>query len=127
MSYVLPTFNLAANIWRATAGIPNDYTAPEVVSLVNLSCGRRMAGAYAFDLFPWGLFPALTDVRQAYNFGNQDVVEIPAGSLRFYGVVAVQDMGKGFANEHRVAMLQYLQDGITFVVQGAIPAPVPFP
>jgi hypothetical protein len=36
---------------------------------------------------------------------NFDLVEVPAGTGRFYRVQWVDDLGKGFDNEHRFALL----------------------
>ena len=59
------------------------------------------------------LLPALTDVRYTGVGGTSDsfydIVEVPAGSARWYWVLSVDDAGKGFANEHRVAELQAIE------------------
>lgn len=47
-----------------------------------------------------------TDIRDAGNASGYDVVEAPAGTGRFYWVLSVDDAGRGFANEHRVAFVQ---------------------
>jgi hypothetical protein len=49
------------------------------------------------------LLPALTDIRSGLLVVQPDFVQIPAGSGRWYQVVAVDDIGKGFPNEHRAA------------------------
>jgi hypothetical protein len=46
-------------------------------------------------------------------------VEVPAGSGRYYEVVQVDDAGKGFPNEHRIAGL------IATVDLGMWPVPYP--
>jgi hypothetical protein len=52
------------------------------------------------------LLPALTDVRATQGVGGvPDTVEVPAGSGRWYGVAGVDDIGKGYANEHRTACI----------------------
>jgi hypothetical protein len=49
------------------------------------------------------LLPAKTDVRGPQDVRSFDMVEVPAGSGRWYSVVFVDDIGRGFANEHRTA------------------------
>jgi len=126
MSFTLPTFNLTCNIrtTRATTG------APRVVSPCNLAWGRRAAvhagatGSNAnVQFFEGGttlLLPAGTDVRDSWNATGEDCVEVPAGSGRFYRAWQVDDIGKGFANEHRVVILA------KFAATGGFwPTPIP--
>lgn len=109
--YTLPNFNLLCNIFTV-----QDFTAPpRVVSPCNLAFGRRTAmptvGPDPVDTYGQGqgsiclLLPALTDIRDIANNTGPDGVECPAGSGRLYFVVAWDDIGKGFANEHRCAIL----------------------
>jgi hypothetical protein len=51
------------------------------------------------------LVPALTDVRGPQDPVGPDMVEVPAGSGRWYQVVFVDDIAKGFSNEHRTASI----------------------
>jgi hypothetical protein len=51
------------------------------------------------------MVPALTDIRGPQDTVSFDMVECPLGSGRWYRVCAVDDIGKGFANEHRAALL----------------------
>jgi len=51
------------------------------------------------------LVPKLVDVRGPQDTVSADLVEVPAGSGRWYVVVAVDDIGKGFSNEHRTASI----------------------
>lgn len=62
--------------------------------------------------------PALTDVASARGlpFPFNDLIECPQGSGRFYEVLFVDDVGKGFANEHRIAL-----------VSKVLPWPIPTP
>jgi hypothetical protein len=52
------------------------------------------------------LLPKGTDVRDELNATGRDGVECPAGSGRFYEVIFVDDIGKGFPNEHRGATME---------------------
>ena len=119
MGYTLPTFNLTCNIWRPTAPPP---APPAVVSVCNLAYGRRVQISElsnppaAMSL----LLPAGTDIRDFWCAGvGGDYVEVPAGSGRFYIVGGVDDVAKGFANEHRVATLNKTRSA------GNWPAPIP--
>jgi hypothetical protein len=48
--------------------------------------------------------PKLTDVRGPQDMGGDpDQIECPAGTGRFYNVWFVDDVGKGFPNEYRIA------------------------
>lgn len=109
MAYRLPVFNLAVNIW--TWNLPPPVNPPRVITIGNLAVGKRISNADAFlanFVKAWLLLPAFTDVRSAYIgllFAGPDLVEVPGGSGRFYTVDHVDDFGKGFANEHRFAVL----------------------
>jgi hypothetical protein len=62
--------------------------------------------------------PKLTDVRGTNGFGGgADIVEVPSLSGRFYQVRAVEDIGKGFDNEYRQALIE--QEAL------AVPFPIP--
>lgn len=109
MSFTLPSFNLTANILRISAGT---YVVVGTTDC-NLAMGRRtaldrFAGPSPTDfggLTPTLLCPAGTDIRDRSCGGNEDVLEVPAGSGRWYAASAVDDIGKGFANEHRAVTL----------------------
>lgn len=107
MSFSLPIFNLFCNVWHQPAHPP---AAPSFNVKCNLAYGRRgMSELVDTSLsFRWPmtlLLPLGTDVRTQAQGSSLDIVEVPAGSQRYYYVVAVDDVGKGFANEHRAAVL----------------------
>lgn len=131
MAFTLPNFNLTANIYRLVAGtyeLADDTPA-------NLAMGRRFAwqifGSADQDLFlaftPTLLVPALTDIRDASCGGQSDVIECPAGSGRWYQAVGVDDIGKGFANEHRCVTLSKVGWLEPFLSAGLGPWPTPIP
>jgi hypothetical protein len=135
MPFVVPQFPLTVNFWRVN-GTGKNYAAPDVQTIGNLSPGRRVmislgtTGSFTtFTVFEELLLPLLTDVRMDYNGILPDLVECPAASGRFYNVVFVVDIGKGFANEHRMAVMQYLRNGAVppFGVGFPVGAPVPLP
>lgn len=130
MAFTLPAFNLQVNI----------YTGPWLTKLLrsspmgNLAAGRRVLpdpGFYYTDPGQYSpamtlLLPALTDVRDASNSTEGDIVEVPAGTGRWYTVIGVDDIGKGFANEHRFAMLAKIYDALGLAYLGSS-WPVPMP
>jgi hypothetical protein len=121
MPFVLPVFNLSVKINRASSGTagPGD-----VVTVGNLAWGRRVNAAqpfasttgFAAGTSPVLLLPPHTDIRDPFTASGADYVEVPSGSGRWYRVYYVDDIGKGFGNEHRAAML---------VKQTIWPAPIP--
>lgn len=134
MPYVLPTFNLAVSIWR-TGWVASNYATPDVSTMGNLSPGKVVSmnrgaslntavAAFVMEL----RLPKLTDIRAAYQANNtEDLVEVPAGSKRFYEVQYVDDIGKGFTNEHRLAVILFTGGTQTFADIGAVAVPVPLP
>lgn len=124
MAFRVPSMPLMCNIWHKPHLPPAD--PPDVVVRCNLSWGRRVnvgegAEAAQGSLTMSLLLPPLTDVRSWVHYlgGAWDYVEVPAGSQRFYTVADVDDIGKGFLNEHRCAVL------IQSVTIGPWPAPIP--
>jgi hypothetical protein len=110
MAFILPTFNLTVNIWRRTNPVGNP---PDVVVLGNLTHGKRVSQINyilgnpviaCFEMYL--LLPKLTDIRGQFNGTfTGDVVECPGGTLRYYDAVFVDDVAKGFPNEHRLAVI----------------------
>lgn len=120
VAFRLPTFNLSVNIWRDGNAVGNP---PDVQTAGNLVASRPDAdpipsnpgSTTAAKIIALGLFgrfmtlllPKLADVRPpGLGPGNWgDVIEVPAGSGRYYMTMWVDDVGKGFPNEHRYAYL----------------------
>lgn len=116
MSFALPSFPLLCNI--STCDVPNvpgvPHNPPRLMAVpCNLAWGRRsnsmstggtnVAGVIvsATDL----LLPPRTDVRGPQDTISADMIECPRGSGRWYFVTAVDDVGKGFPNEYRIAVI----------------------
>jgi hypothetical protein len=109
MAFTLPDFNITCNIFTGPA---SSMTLRIADQECNLAYGRR----HAIDS-PFGgtqnsysvtmtlLLPPLVDIRDLKCGYLVDIVEAPAGSGRFYLVASVDDIGKGFDNEHRAALL----------------------
>lgn len=109
MAFTLPTFNIDVHIWNPPTVPP---AAPSLTVRGNLAWGKRvfpgLVGTSSYQEHGMTLLlPAGTDVQTAVqnNLNAYSVVEAPAGSGRFYIVVFVDDLGKGFDNEHRGAVL----------------------
>jgi len=120
MAYTIPQFPLTCSIFTGGADVGSP---PRAASPCNLAYGRRVPVQFA-DLAAAGepaiwaclLLPCGTDVRDFASTTGRDTVEVPAGSGRFFRVDYVDDLGLGFPNEHRFALLQKL-----------IPWPTPLP
>lgn len=124
MPYIIPTFNLVCNVFDNGGGAVPPVGAPRLSPACALVYGRRVNVASTGGTTLVGvplvtmclLLPALTDVRGPLQAGGPDIVECPAASSRYYVVAFVDDIGKGYANEHRTATLEQLA-----------PQPVPLP
>jgi hypothetical protein len=121
MGFTVPNFNLSCNVWRGG----NNPPAPADETFdCNLAWGRRTSsyqGLYSTANEPVMtlLLPPSTDIRGP-QCGNPDtVVEVPAGTGRYYAILGVDDIGKGFPNEHRAALLVW--------TDGFAPWPMPIP
>lgn len=108
-----PTFNLMCNIWRGTLDPLTD--PPSLTIRCNLAWGRRVSAPASGGTDDIGvvftsmvlMVPAGADIRTREKGAIlNDVVECPAGTGRYYNAVVVDDIGKGFDNEHRAAVLQ---------------------
>ena len=116
VAYVIPNFNLLCNIWRNTTlgNIPSAApTGPP--DMANVPCalvfGRRVNVASTGGTNEAGV-PLLcmslltrkgTNIQGPEGPGGVDSVECPAGTGRYYWVAMVDDIGKGYPNEHRTA------------------------
>lgn len=116
MGFRLPIFNILCNISQPDApSVPGIPTAPYriVDEPCQLTYGRRVQVASTGGTATPGvlvlamnlLLRPLTDVRGPQDVTSFDMVEVPAGSGRWYQVVGVDDIGKGFSNEHRTASI----------------------
>jgi hypothetical protein len=131
LAFSVPTFPLLCNIYRGP------WTSRALASSppCNLAYGRRVTW---YDLDDPGdisspantmqlLLPALTDVRSLVNAIVSDVVECPAGTGRWYGVVSVDDVGKGFPNEYRLAAVTCIYEALNPTLYPGLFWPVPIP
>jgi hypothetical protein len=125
MPFRTPNMPLTAGIWGRAAGPPPIGVAPRVTTPCQL---RFLKTAQLANSPFWVgrssvllLVPKLTDVRMYDGTSsNEDYVEVPLGSGRWYDVLSVDDVAKGFPNEYRVASLVSLN-----VLVGTWPTPYP--
>jgi len=133
VSFTLPTFNLVCDIYTGP-WLSKALRSPGVQC--NLAFGKRVNGFPTFDTAGdqlaasfemYLLLPAGTDVRSKIISGQGDIIDVPAGSSRWYGVFAVDDVGKGFANEHRVADLVQISKFLNATTYAGLTPPIPWP
>jgi hypothetical protein len=132
MAFTIPAMPLSVKIWHAWTATVTVYAAPNVTTVGNLSPGKRIMSYGGMTNQPTKsqipmelLLPKLTDIRAGWNGAAPDMVEVPAGSRRFYYVWWVDDVAKGFANEYRIAQIGYSCSGLVW--QGPLPIAVPVP
>jgi hypothetical protein len=107
-----PAFPLAVNIWR---GVHSYLAAPDVVTVGQLHVPTSnvvypgSGGIQEVITIRLLYLPKGTDIRYAFGVAPllavADTVEVPAGSQRYYRTSDVEDVGKGFPNEFRVAVI----------------------
>lgn len=132
MAFSPPTFNLTVAIYNVV--LPATMTL-RLTSPCNLAMGRRInwpwpRGETALEAdgyTPALLLPALTDVRDASTGQQGDIVEVPQGSGRWYQVLGVDDVAKGFPNEYRMATILKIYTDPAYAALGIPywPAPIP--
>jgi hypothetical protein len=118
--YRIPTFNLFCDIYSGggVGAFPVTLPPVGVARITNQECaliyGSRTqvastggTGSVGVPLLSMNLVvPEGTDVRGLQDsLTGPDIVEVPSGSGRWYGVAWVDDIGKGYLNEHRTAMI----------------------
>jgi hypothetical protein len=128
MPFTLPTFNLTCHIFT-WVNPPGPTAPPRSSPACNLQFARRLNEGQPTEI-SWGFPPGVmylllgagTDIRSVccYPGVNQtDIVECPSGSGRIYLVQSVDDVGKGFTNEYRCAIVTPTQ------LFGVWPSPIP--
>ncbi len=103
MAFRLPTFNLTANIFTSRGTPP---AKPRLTVACQLRCPSTRSILISGDTLSATIdLPKGTDIRDIFNTSGADGVEVPAGTGRIYNVVLVEDVSRGFPNEHRRAWL----------------------
>jgi len=134
MAYTIPDFNLLVGHFRMSP--PHDFTTS--VSLGQFAGQLRNYGSHPRGPFSSATFtvtgtnvesllcPAGTDIRDISCTGTPiDGVEIPVGSGRYYVVLHVDDVAKGFPNEYRIAALAKQAFSSQVANWPLWPAPIP--
>lgn len=118
--FKLPNFNLDVNIW-----IPPHSPGlepPDVVVKGQLRyTGKLSPVSTTAAGGRWStmevLLPKGTNVVDLDNgLGSASIIEIPAGSKRYYRALYVDDVAKGFENEYRIVYVYK---------DGTWPTPIP--
>jgi len=131
MAFTVPTFNLTFDL----------YTGPYLTRVYrsspigNLAWGRRISSyigdwdtdAVAGRNIMTLLLPPGTDIRDQSCSPHADVLELPAGSGRWYLSQSVDDIGKGFDNEHRAALIVKIYEGLNPTAYAGLIWPTPIP
>lgn len=121
MTFQPPSFNLHCNVWRAGNAPP---AVPDATFDCNLAWGKRVSSYQGVITSPNEplmtlLLPVGEDVRGPQTGAADACIEVPAGTGRFYTVIGLDDIGKGFPNEHRAAILAWT------TAFGNWPVPIP--
>lgn len=93
--YTLPTFNLTFNVWH-NPNLPP--AAPDLTPIGQLYVNPRPQGQDSPLPMVYLRVPMGTDIRV------DDTVEAAAGDNKWYSVVAVERMHRGFTNEYLVGL-----------------------
>jgi hypothetical protein len=119
MPFTVPNFNLPVSIFdRPASLLTAPPTVPRASTVCNLTPGRRVQPAFpdvsdsSVQIYlgtAFLLLPAGTDIRDLVCVGDScDILEVPSLSGRWYTVLTVDDVAKGFPNEYRTAMIAKL-------------------
>lgn len=109
MAYKIPEFNLLCDIYEI-GPTSNTFRLQSVCALImgplrrfptTGAAGAPGAGGYT----PILALPALTDIRDGSCQLVSNLVDVPAGSGRWYISLMVDDVAKGWPNEYRIATL----------------------
>lgn len=112
MAFQLPTLNILCNIWTYSP-VPPTVPARITDEPCNLAWGKRVGTMSTGGTSSPGiivctmvlLMAKTADIRGAYSTTFKDLVEVPAGSGRFYYCEFADFVGYGFDNMHKAAHL----------------------
>ena len=117
MAFSLPEFNLSCSIHTGGTAFP--FGLLRLASVCNLAFGRRTSrfevaagDSNEESILMSLLLPAGTDIRDLKCSAVIDRVEVPSLTGRWYNVLSVDDIGKGFDNEHRCAILSPISQAL---------------
>lgn len=112
MAFQQPTYNILFNAWRSDHS-PAIWPPDVAAAKGNLAWGKRVntmstggTGSAGVPVTAMTLLlEATVDLRDQWSTTGSDVVEVPAGSGRFYVVWTCDYIGLGFPNAHKGATL----------------------
>lgn len=132
MAFSVPNFNLSCDVYAG----PWTTRVLRLNVMGNLQFARRghVLGVFSQPTAEptngptYLLLPALTDIRSfVQGIADPDYVEVPSGSGRWYGVAAVDDVGKGFPNEFRIAEIYQVAEPMAPSLYPGLFWPIPMP
>jgi hypothetical protein len=132
MAFSVPTFPIDCDIYDG----PWLTKAFRLNVECNLAFGRRVqqqfqdfdvAEVQASSLQMGLLLPALTDIHCLAMGLENDVIEVPSGSGRWYGLECFDDVAKGFDNEYRFALLTQISAAVDSTRYAGLVWPTPVP
>lgn len=133
MAFSVPAFNLLCDLWTGP-WLTKVLRLSGVQCNLQMSPRREVGPAYYEDADAarlngplYLLLPSRTDVRSPTFTGVADVVECPSGTGRWYAVTFVDDVGRGFSNEFRLAQMVQITQFVNGVQYAGLLWPVPMP
>lgn len=132
MAFTVPTFPIMCKVYSG----PWLTKAFRFEVECNLALGRRVQQQFqdydvpevqASSLQMGLLLPALTDLHDNYMNEENDVIEVPSDSGRWYGLECFDDVAKGFGNEYRIAILSKIGEAVDNVRYAGCVWPNPVP
>jgi hypothetical protein len=132
MSFTVPSFNLSCDVYSG----PWLTKAFRFNVMGNLAFGRRVQQQFQDDDVPEPqvsslqmtlLLPPLTDLHDKWMGHENDVLEVPSGSGRWYGLECFDDVGKGFGNEYRIVILTKIGAAVDLTRYAGLVWPTPVP
>lgn len=132
MSFTVPDFGLTCDV----------YSGPWLTKVFrfttpcNLALSKRTNQSWqdfdvpevaAASLVMTLLLPPGTDLQDKYMGLPNDVIECPPGSGRWYGLQGFDDVGKGYANEYRIAYIVKIGQAVDPVKYAGLFWPTPVP
>lgn len=132
MAFVIPQFPITCDVYRgpwlaralAISALPCNLGQGRRIVLSESVAAPQLEGSFNVSQL---LCPKSSDVRDFSTSVTPDVIECPSGSGRWYGVLGVDDMGKGFPNEHRFVLMSKIFEELDPAAYLGLfwPAPIP--
>lgn len=132
MAFTVPTFNIVCEVWSG----PWLTKSFRFESDCNLAFGRRVqqqalddaVAEVAVGSVQMGLLlPKGTNIRDNNQGYPNDIFEVPAASGRWYQLIAYDDVGGGFENEYRLAVIVKISQYVDPVLYAGLQWPLPCP